>query len=437
MVGATANVGGQLTENVVVPDTAAAEQSEEEDSISRHGSAEQYQPSSPSTEHEYDEIDDDIKDDRENDDNDHLNDDDELDEVSVVASSVISRCSSASRASSCPQSIADRVDVEEILPIDCATEEDKNQTLTDCPSTVAVEPFPSSSPKLAVSVSSSLLQKTAEQTADAIDYANLGRSLEENLSQSGPENAEAGEKVATTEVVPISSGTAESGTQKCNFKDVATLAAGQSTTTQQPLDLTVRQNDSTTAAHKPDDQKTSPRPVDALVPLYLDRLGGAPSHASAAVAALSNRLIIDQIYQHHHRFFQQEKAKLAAKMLHAGISPSKFPPSGGTAGFSMMEQLGGGRGGFGGGNFRSLTSPEHGNSRHHHHHHHHHAVKSQTSSLLGQAAAFGSSGKLKDRYACRYSYNNNNGFICIAARMLDYTISATHDSAYNMAQIII
>jgi len=26
---------------------------------------------------------------------------------------------------------------------------------------------------------------------------------------------------------------------------------------------------------------------------------------------------------------------------------------------------------------------------------------------------------------------NNNGFICIAARMLDYTISATQDSAYN------
>jgi len=33
--------------------------------------------------------------------------------------------------------------------------------------------------------------------------------------------------------------------------------------------------------------------------------------------------------------------------------------------------------------------------------------------------------------------NNNNGFfICIAARMLDYTISATQDSAYNITQII-
>jgi len=27
--------------------------------------------------------------------------------------------------------------------------------------------------------------------------------------------------------------------------------------------------------------------------------------------------------------------------------------------------------------------------------------------------------------------NNNNGFICIAARMLDYTISAMQDSAYK------
>jgi len=27
---------------------------------------------------------------------------------------------------------------------------------------------------------------------------------------------------------------------------------------------------------------------------------------------------------------------------------------------------------------------------------------------------------------------NNNGFVCIAARMLDYRISATQDSAYNI-----
>jgi len=33
-------------------------------------------------------------------------------------------------------------------------------------------------------------------------------------------------------------------------------------------------------------------------------------------------------------------------------------------------------------------------------------------------------------------FNNNNGFF-IAARMLDYTISATQDSAYNRTQIII
>jgi len=46
--------------------------------------------------------------------------------------------------------------------------------------------------------------------------------------------------------------------------------------------------------------------------------------------------------------------------------------------------------------------------------------------------------------ACFYNNNNNNNnnnrnnsFICIAARMLDYTISATQDSAYNITQIII
>jgi len=33
--------------------------------------------------------------------------------------------------------------------------------------------------------------------------------------------------------------------------------------------------------------------------------------------------------------------------------------------------------------------------------------------------------------------NNNNGFICIAAQMLDYTISAMQDSTYNITQIII
>jgi len=32
---------------------------------------------------------------------------------------------------------------------------------------------------------------------------------------------------------------------------------------------------------------------------------------------------------------------------------------------------------------------------------------------------------------------NNNGFICIAARMLDYTVSVTQDSAYNITQIVI
>jgi len=32
---------------------------------------------------------------------------------------------------------------------------------------------------------------------------------------------------------------------------------------------------------------------------------------------------------------------------------------------------------------------------------------------------------------------NNNGFICIAARMLDYTMSATQNSAYNITQIVV
>jgi len=32
---------------------------------------------------------------------------------------------------------------------------------------------------------------------------------------------------------------------------------------------------------------------------------------------------------------------------------------------------------------------------------------------------------------------NNNGFICIAAQILDYTMSATQESAYNITQIII
>jgi len=36
-----------------------------------------------------------------------------------------------------------------------------------------------------------------------------------------------------------------------------------------------------------------------------------------------------------------------------------------------------------------------------------------------------------------HTFFNNNGFICTAARMLDYTISAAHDSAYNVTQIII
>jgi len=39
-------------------------------------------------------------------------------------------------------------------------------------------------------------------------------------------------------------------------------------------------------------------------------------------------------------------------------------------------------------------------------------------------------------YCYNNNNNNNNGFVCIAARMLDYTISATQDSAYNRTQII-
>jgi len=41
--------------------------------------------------------------------------------------------------------------------------------------------------------------------------------------------------------------------------------------------------------------------------------------------------------------------------------------------------------------------------------------------------------KLHSRIEC----DCNNGFICIAARMLDYTVSAMQDRAYNITQIVI
>jgi len=407
----------------------------------RRRSTDERQISSPSTEHEFDD-DDAVGDYNDDDDDDDKIDED--DEVSVEASSVISRCSSVSRMSSCQHSVT--ADVDEVLPPDsAAVDHDDARTSTDCPPATCgvVEPPPSSSPVLAISAPASPRryerspapseEKTdTDLTANRIDYANLERSLEEDSSSrrqqtESVKTEELEEKTATasrTDVVALTSSFTDGGTQKCNFKDVATLAAGEST--QQPLDLTVRQIDLTTATHgrgsDDEDGGRSPtlpeRAMDVLSPLYLDRLAGpAPSHhasaaAAAAAAAMSNRLIIDQIYQHHHRIIQQEKAKLAAKMLQAGLSPAKFPPSSGP-GFPLMG-LGGGAGagggggggrGFGGGSFRALPSPDHhGHSRHHHHHHHHHhAMKSQTSSLLGAAAAapFGS-GKLKDRYACRY-----------------------------------
>jgi len=372
---------------------------------------------SASTEREFD-----IDGDKDDDDNDKI---DEEDDVSVEASSMISRCSSMSRTSSRRPSVAEAADVDEILPEDTAVYRDSDNTPLDCPSPSDVEPSrlyvpavaaPSAVSPLPRDGSPAAPEKAGDQTTDTVDYANLGRSLEEvsshrerNESVKAGEVEKMSENGCRTDVVPVSIGLTDGGTQKCNFKDVATLAASEST--QQPLDLTMRQADLTTATHKAesdnDDERTSSRtptspdhPADMLSPLYLDRLGGPSSHASAtaAAAAMSNRLIIDQIYQHHHRVMQQEKAKLAAKMLQAGFSPPKFPPSSG-AGFPLMG-LGGGRG-FGGGSFRPLSSPDHGNLRHHHHHHHQHAMKSQASSLLGPAAPFGS-GKLKDRYACRY-----------------------------------
>ena len=112
-------------------------------------------------------------------------------------------------------------------------------------------------------------EKTGDQTTSTVDYANLGRSLEEDTSQrqyiTESVKTDELEKTAASNgrtgvVVPTSSGSADSGTQKCNFKDVATLAAGEST--QQPLDLTVRQIDLTTATHKSgcdnEDGRTSP-----------------------------------------------------------------------------------------------------------------------------------------------------------------------------------
>jgi len=416
----TPSVGTQPAHTAGISDTAE-ENSEDSGRTGRAGSAEKYRHLSPSTEHEYD--DDDMDDDDKDDDDNGGNIDEEEDEISVEASSVISRCSSISRVSSCRHSVVDAADVDEIPPADSAAEQDEEQVPADCSSTSGDQHTPSSSPTPAVCVAVSprevdppgAAERNSDQTASTVDYANLGRSLEEgSLQRQFTESVKAEEleknAVSRTVAVPTSSGSADSGTQKCNFKDVATLAASEST--QQPLDLTVRHNDLTTATHRPgsdnEDDKTSPgtptspdQPMDVLSPVYLDRLGGPQSHASAAAAAaaMSNRIIIDQIYQHHHRVIQQEKAKLAAKMLQAGLSPPKFPPSS-AGGFPLME-LGGGRG-FGSGSFRPLSSANHGHSRHHHHHHHHHAMKSQASSLLGPAAPFGSSGKLKDRYACRY-----------------------------------
>jgi len=43
----------------------------------------------------------------------------------------------------------------------------------------------------------------------------------------------------------------------------------------------------------------------------------------------------------------------------------------------------------------------------------------------------------KDAVQAAVQDGNNNGFICIVARMLDYTISAMLDSAYNITQIVI
>ena len=410
-------LSGHAAQTLGVTDTVG----ENPEVTERPGSTTIRRPSSP--EHVFD--DDDIVDD-DKDDDDYDDKIDEEDEISMEASSVISQYSSISRLSSCHQSIVDAADVEQLPPIDPSADHDDNQTTADCTSTSGVQPR-SASPTLAIPVAASPCKiepletpgKSAGDPAGSIDYANLGRSLEEDLSQRQSTSrveqlakSELVEQIAVsscrTDALPASSVSTDGSTQKCNFKDVATLAASEST--QQPLDLTVRQIDLTTATHKSgsdneDETMTSsrspPMSPDALNnPLYLDRLGGPPSHASAAAAAaaMSNRLIIDQIYQHHHRVIQQEKAKLAAKMLQAGLSQPKFPPSSG-AGFPLMG-LGGGRG-FGGGSFRPLSSPEHGHSRHHHHHHHHHAMKSQGSSLLGAVAPFGS-GKLKDRYACRY-----------------------------------
>jgi len=399
----------------------------EEDS-GKTGSTKKCRHSSLSTEREYDDydIENDDKDDDDDDDECKINE--EVDEVSVEVSSVVSGCSSISRMSSCRHSVVDTADVDdEVPPADCTADHDEDETVrtpVDCTSASCIEHSLSTSPALAVPVAARpcmdrpqgpSVKTTSDQTASTIDYANLGRSLEDGLSQrrqtesvkveEEPEKSSAS-SCLTNVVMAMSSGSADGGTHKCNFKDVATLAAGEST--QQPLDLTVRQNDLTTATHKPgsdnEDERTSTtptlpdQPMDVLSPLYLDRLRGPPSHASAAAAAaaVSNRIIIDQIYQHHHRVIQQEKAKLAAKMLHAGFSPPKFPPSS-SGGFPLMG-LGGGRG-FGSGSFRPISSPDHGHSRHHHHHQY--TMKSQTSSLLGPAAPFGS-GKQKDRYACRY-----------------------------------
>jgi len=69
----------------------------------------------------------------------------------------------------------------------------------------------------------------------------------------------------------------------------------------------------------------------------------------------------------------------------------------------------------------------------------HQNIVDPTQVKLESARKFGFVGdemSLDSKYFYSTNYYNNNGFICIVARMLDYTISATQYSAYNITQII-
>ena len=326
-----------------------------------------HQPSTPSSGPDYDidmddkdddidddidrDVEDDVDDDKLDDEEDQDLEDDDGEIFSVSASSAISRCSSVvSRVSSsgCRQTLVDDNEehrninsvIDQLPPSDSTTADDDQTSVaartsgleplagsvssptpvTTVPAAVPVSPM--------LNVEHTLETQSPEKAASSnhptgvcgstVDYANLGRSLEEKQEEGDSasrhqdagtsegqagKGASAGSSIRPTDVVVSTTASDGSGSgappHKCNFKDVATLAAGESTTTttQQPLDLTVKQIDliASAAQHSSPEhgRTTSPRtseatgsPMDVLNPLQcLDRLGGPRSHHAAVAAA--------------------------------------------------------------------------------------------------------------------------------------------------------